>query len=58
MTVNETIQRLPASIAVFNALGMEACCGGAATLAEAAAREGVPLGELLQALREAAAEGG
>jgi len=55
MTVNETIQRHPASVAVFNELGIDACCGGGATLAEAAAREGISLPELLKALRQAAA---
>jgi len=55
MTVNETIQRHPAAVAVFNELGIDACCGGGATLAQAAAREGIPLPELLMALRQAAA---
>ena len=54
MTVNQAIQRFPASVAVFNELGIDACCGGAATLAEAAARDGVPLPGLLKALRQAA----
>jgi iron-sulfur cluster repair protein YtfE (RIC family) len=56
MTVNQPIQRFPASVAVFAALGIDTCCGGAATLAEAAARKGVPLPELLKALRQAAAQ--
>ena len=50
MTVNEVIQRSPESIAVFNELGIDTCCGGALTLPEAAARKGVPLPELLKAL--------
>lgn len=53
-TVNETIQRLPESAAVFAALGIDTCCGGALTLAQAAARKGVPLPELPEALRKAA----
>jgi regulator of cell morphogenesis and NO signaling len=56
MTVNDTIQRFPESLAVFKELGIDTCCGGGATLAEAAARKGVPLPELLKALRQAAAQ--
>ena len=56
MTVNQAIQRVPASVAVFGELGIDTCCGGALTLPEAAARRGVPLPELLKALRQAAAQ--
>jgi regulator of cell morphogenesis and NO signaling len=55
MTVNQVIQRSPGSVAVFKVLGIDACCGGALTLPEAAVRKGVPLPELLKALRQAAA---
>ena len=51
MTVNQAVQRSPESVAVFKALGIDTCCGGALTLPEAAARKGVPLPELLKALR-------
>ena len=54
MTVNEAIRLHPGSVAVFNEFGVDACCGGAATIAEAAARDGAPLGELLRALEGAA----
>jgi iron-sulfur cluster repair protein YtfE (RIC family) len=54
MTVNQAIQRVPGSIGVFNELGIDACCGGADTLAEAAARERIPLAELLETLRRLA----
>jgi regulator of cell morphogenesis and NO signaling len=53
MTVNGTIQRFPESVAVFKELGIDTCCGGAATLAEAAVRKGIPLPELLKALQAA-----
>jgi iron-sulfur cluster repair protein YtfE (RIC family) len=35
LTVNEAIRRYPATVAVFNAFGIDACCGGAAPLAAA-----------------------
>jgi regulator of cell morphogenesis and NO signaling len=52
-TVNDTIRRFPESVAVFKELGIDTCCGGAATLAEAAARKDIPLPELLKALQAA-----
>lgn len=55
MTVNEAIRRFPATVAVFNAFGIDACCGGAAMLAEAAVRDGADPVELLEAVRAAAA---
>ena len=57
VTVNEAIQRHPATVAVFNALGIDACCGGAASLAEAAARDGADPAVLLAAVRAAAEAG-
>jgi iron-sulfur cluster repair protein YtfE (RIC family) len=54
ITVNETIRRFPATVAVFNAFGIDACCGGAAPLAEAAVRDGADPVELLEAVRAAA----
>jgi iron-sulfur cluster repair protein YtfE (RIC family) len=53
-TVNDLLLRYPATIRVFNAFGVDACCGGAATLAEAAEAEGIELAALLEALTEAA----
>jgi regulator of cell morphogenesis and NO signaling len=53
MTVNEVIASSPATVAVFNAFGIDACCGGAATLEEAAQRDGAELGPLLGALERA-----
>lgn len=49
-TVNEVIRMYPESVSVFNQLGIDACCGGDASLAEAAWREGVDLGSLLARL--------
>jgi regulator of cell morphogenesis and NO signaling len=49
-TLNEAIRLHPESLAVFKEYGLDTCCGGAATLAEAAARHGAPLDELLRAL--------
>ena len=49
-TVNETIVKHPAAVAVFNALGIDACCGGDAPIDEAARRDGVDVNALLAAL--------
>ena len=57
VTVNEAIRRFPATVAVFNAFGIDACCGGAAPLAEAAVRDGADPDALLAALRAAAGTG-
>jgi iron-sulfur cluster repair protein YtfE (RIC family) len=50
LTVNEVLARWPAAIAPLNALGVDCCCGGGASLREAAADAGVPLDDLLDAL--------
>jgi iron-sulfur cluster repair protein YtfE (RIC family) len=54
LTVNEAMRRYPATVAVFNAFGIDACCGGAAPLAQAAMRDGADPAALLQAVRAAA----
>jgi regulator of cell morphogenesis and NO signaling len=54
MTVNEAIRRYPATVAVFNKYGIDACCGGALPVAEAAANEGVDRDALRADLLEAA----
>ncbi len=56
ITVNEMLRLYPATVFVLNAFGIDACCGGAAALGEAARRDGVDLEELLCAL-EAATSG-
>lgn len=40
LTVNDIIRLWPATVAVFNAWGIDACCGGAVPVREAAARDG------------------
>ncbi len=50
ITVNEMLRVYPATVSVLNAFGIDACCGGAASLGEAARRDGVDLDELLRAL--------
>jgi len=49
-TVNEIIEKHPTTVAAFNALGVDACCGGDASLTEAAKRDGVDLDALIAAL--------
>lgn len=53
-TVNELLQRHPSVIGVLNAFGVDACCGGALTLAESAERDGLDLAGILHALAQAA----
>jgi hypothetical protein len=55
--VNDAVREYPATLAVFQAYGIDACCGGAATIGEAAARDGAEPGALLAALNAAAAPG-
>ncbi|HEX6134676.1 MAG TPA: DUF542 domain-containing protein [Longimicrobiales bacterium] len=40
MTVNDAIRRFPRTVEIFNRYGIDACCGGAVPVAEAAARDG------------------
>lgn len=49
-TVNEIIRNHPTTVAAFNALGIDACCGGDASVTEAARRDGVDIDALLAAL--------
>lgn len=55
LTVNEIIHRFPAAVRVFHRFGIDACCGGALPLTDAAARHGRSSEELLEALREVVA---
>lgn len=52
MTLDEITTRYPETIEVFNRFGIDICCGGGATVAEAAERDGVRLGVLEEALKE------
>ncbi len=49
-TVNETLRRYPETTAVFNQFGIDACCGGAASISDSAIRDGADPRALLNAL--------
>ena len=56
LTLNEITARFPATIAVFNDFGMDVCCGGDVSLAEAASRDGADLDAVTAALKLAVSE--
>ena len=49
-TVNEILAQHPATVSTFNTFGIDACCGGNASLDEAARRDGADLDALIAAL--------
>lgn len=49
-TVNEILAQHPVTVATFNEFGIDACCGGNASLEEAARRDGANVNALLSAL--------
>lgn len=51
MTVNQIIAAVPATAAVFDAWGVDSCCGGHLPLATVADKHGFDLEELLGELR-------
>ena len=53
-TVNNVTLAHPGAMAVFKAFAIDACCGGSATLAVAAERDGADLAQLLRALAQCA----
>jgi iron-sulfur cluster repair protein YtfE (RIC family) len=57
LAVNEVIRLYPATVDVFNRHGIDACCGGAAPVREAAVRDGADAERVLEELRQAAGEG-
>ncbi len=57
-SVNETLLRHPRAAAVFATGGVDSCCGGGASLEEAARDADVPLDDLLVALDSVARAGG
>ncbi|HUF51281.1 MAG TPA: DUF542 domain-containing protein [Longimicrobiales bacterium] len=56
LVVNEVIRRYPASVAVFARFGIDACCGGAMPVAEAAVRHGADVAALVAALQRVIGE--
>ena len=50
MTVNAAIRTFPQTVAVFNDFGIDACCGGAVPIPEAAARDGASPEAVIEAL--------
>lgn len=50
LSVNDLLRESPAAAAVLNRFGIDTCCGGSLSLADAAASVGLPLPELLAAL--------
>lgn len=54
MTVDEVLRQYPATLPVFNQYRVDACCGGGATLAVAAAAAGIAVEDLVAALEAAA----
>lgn len=51
LTVNDVIRRFPSTVEVFNRYGIDACCGGAALVPEAALRDGADSEALLAELQ-------
>lgn len=49
-TVDEIVAHSPIAISVFNAFGIDTCCGGAVALGDAALHAHVQLATLLAAL--------
>lgn len=58
LTVDEVMAHHPSTMAVFNALGVDTCCGAGNSLRDAAAEVDVPMCDLLKALGDAIASAG
>jgi hypothetical protein len=54
-TVEAAARRSPSGLLALQRFGIDACCGGQLTLAQAAAAAGVPVETVLRALEPAAA---
>lgn len=54
-TLDEVTNRYPQTIEVFNRFGVDICCGGGVSLAEAAQRDGIELRRLMHELNDALA---
>lgn len=57
LSINEIIRRVPASISVLNAYGIDTCCGGEISLAESAKEIGVSPEDILRAITAASGTG-
>lgn len=55
-TVDALMARYPATMSVFNAFGVDTCCGAGRTVREAAAEDGTDESKLVEALQQAIAE--
>jgi regulator of cell morphogenesis and NO signaling len=53
-TIDTVVTRVPGALAVLREMGIDTCCGGDLTLAQAAASAGIPAARIVQALRERA----
>jgi iron-sulfur cluster repair protein YtfE (RIC family) len=51
VSVKETLQRFPVTLAVFQQFGIHLCCGSDASIVEAAHRDGADADRLIAALR-------
>ena len=56
LSVDDALRRYPAAAAVFNAFGVDACCGGARSIRDAAREDGVDCCAVVAALELSAAE--
>ena len=54
LSVDDALRRYPAAAVVFNAFGVDACCGGARSIRAAACEDGTDCCSLLTALELAA----
>jgi iron-sulfur cluster repair protein YtfE (RIC family) len=53
-TVNDVLSRHPSTAAVFNAVGVDTCCGGAQSVGDACRDAGADAAIVLDALRATA----
>ncbi len=56
ITVNDCIRLYPRTIGVFTRFKIDSCCGGAASIEDAAKRDGADIDKLIEVLQEAAAD--
>ena len=53
ISVHEAVRRYPATLAVFNALGVDTCCGGGMRIRDAAVNQGLDPHAVLERARAA-----